>query len=171
MAHFPVIALQQWIDEHRDLLKPPVGNKVLFKGGEFIVMAVGGPNQRTDFHINPTPELFYQLEGHLTLRTRTATGELEDILVGPGDIFLLPGGVPHSPQRSAGSVGLVVEQLRPNQQLDALAWFCPNCGHELYREAFVLTNVETQFPPIFQRFYDSETHRTCSRCGTVHPRP
>jgi len=162
-----VFNFQNWIDEHRHLLKPPVGNKQVWADGEFIVMVVGGPNHRTDYHYNSTPEFFYQLEGNLTLKVLD-DGAFKDIPVGPGEIFLLPGGVPHSPQREAGSVGLVIEQLRGGQQ-DGLQWYCPNCGHLVYEERFLLQNVETDFPPIFDRFYNSEANRTCSNCGTLHP--
>ena len=39
---------KKWIDEHRHLLKQksPVGNKMVWKDGEYIVMVVGGPNSR-----------------------------------------------------------------------------------------------------------------------------
>src|SRR5690606_37893512 len=58
-----------WIDEHRELLKPPVCNKQVFEDSEFIIMVVGGPNSRTDYHDDPGEEFFYQLEGDMILRT------------------------------------------------------------------------------------------------------
>jgi 3-hydroxyanthranilate 3,4-dioxygenase len=165
---FSALNFKHWIDEHRHLLKPPVGNKQVWKDGEFIVMVVGGPNQRSDFHYNPTPEFFYQLEGDMNLRIRH-DGQFQDIPIREGEIFLLPSGIPHSPQRKADTVGLVIEQRRPEGAEDGLIWFCESCGHPLYTEMFRLTNVETQFPPVFDRFYSSEAHRTCSRCGWVMP--
>src|SRR6185437_11657865 len=45
----PAFNLQAWIDEHRHLLKPPVGNKCIVDG-DFIIMIVGGPNARSDYH-------------------------------------------------------------------------------------------------------------------------
>ena len=83
--------LQKWIEENRDILKPPVGNKNLYPAGEdYIVMIVGGPNARKDYHYNETEELFYQLEGTITVRIQEE-GQPVDINLGPGDMFLLPG--------------------------------------------------------------------------------
>ena len=47
--------IKAWIEENRDLLKPPIGNKCVWDDGEFIVMVVGGPNNRKDYHYNETP--------------------------------------------------------------------------------------------------------------------
>ena len=161
---------RQWIDEHRHLLKPPVGNKLVFQDTEFIVMVVGGPNARKDFHVDPAEEFFYQLEGDMVLRV-AEHGVLRDIPITAGDILLLPAGVPHSPQRSAGSVGLVIErQRRPGEQ-DGLQWYCEQCSALLYEEFFALTNIETQFPPVFERFFGSLAHRTCRHCKAVMAPP
>ena len=63
--------LQQWIEENRDLLKPPIGNKNLYlESGDYIVMIVGGPNARKDFHFNETEELFYQIEGDVQVNVQ-----------------------------------------------------------------------------------------------------
>lgn len=163
----PPINFGKWIDEHRHLLKPPVGNKMIWEDGEFIVMVVGGPNERTDYHFNQTPEFFYMVEGDMVLKIKDGN-EFKDIPIKQGEVFLLPSEVPHSPQRTAGSVGLVIEQKRPGKK-DGLQWFCSNCGNKLYEEFFELKNVEKDFPPIFNRYYGSLAHRTCSVCGTVAP--
>ncbi len=168
MALVSPLNFKQWIDENRHLLKPPVGNKMVWPGGEFIVMVVGGPNNRKDFHYNPTPEFFYQVEGNMTLRV-IDEGKVKDIVIKEGDIYLLPGNVPHSPQRLAGTVGLVLEQRRNPGDEDGLQWYCENCGNQLYEERFVLQNVEKDFPPVFDRFFGSLDHRTCKKCGTVMP--
>jgi 3-hydroxyanthranilate 3,4-dioxygenase len=161
--------LQQWIDENRDLLKPPVGNKNLYPAGEdYIVMVVGGPNARKDYHYNETEELFYQLEGHITVRIQE-DGHPVDINLGPGDMFLLPAKVPHSPMRSEGSVGLVIERVRKDAHQDGLMWFCDNCNHKLHETYFPLSNIEKDFLPRFGEFYQSQELRTCDKCGTEMP--
>lgn len=157
--------LQQWIDDHRDVLKPPVCNKQVFEQDDFIIMIVGGPNNRTDYHYNETPEFFYQLEGSMVLKV-IDEGEFKDIPINAGEIFLLPPKMLHSPQRMAGSVGMVVEQKRAPKQKDALAWFCKNCQHPLYRESFALGNIEKDLPIVFDNFYKTPANYTCEVCGT-----
>ena len=161
--------LQAWIEEHRHLLKPPVGNKCIYDG-DFIVMVVGGPNARTDFHYDEGPEWFYQLEGEMVLKVQDE-GQVRDIPIRAGEMFLLPGKVRHSPRRMAGSVGLVVERRRLAHERDGLMWYCPRCNHLLYEEFFALDNIEVDLPPVFGRFYGSIERRTCPACGTVHPVP
>ena len=161
--------LQAWIEEHRHLLKPPVGNKCVFSG-DFIVMVVGGPNQRTDYHWDEGAEWFYQLEGEMVLRIQEE-GRVRDIPIRAGQTFLLPPRVPHSPQRMADSVGLVIERKRLDHELDGLMWFCEQCNHKLYEEFFKLVDIENDFPVVFDRFYSSPGHRTCKQCGHVNPAP
>lgn len=159
-----------WIDEHRHLLKPPVGNKLVYRDSEFIIMVVGGPNSRSDFHVDPGEEFFYQLEGDMTLRTVQA-GQLVDVPIREGDIFLLPPLLPHSPQRLANTVGLVIERQRRPGERDGLQWYCESCNGLLYEEYFELSNIETQFPAVFDRYFGNLQHRTCRHCGTVAPLP
>ncbi|HKD16851.1 MAG TPA: 3-hydroxyanthranilate 3,4-dioxygenase [Thermoanaerobaculia bacterium] len=161
---------QRWIDEHRGLLKPPVGNKKVFEDDEFIVMVVGGPNSRKDYHIDEGPEFFYQLEGEMVLKTIQG-GKVVDVPIRAGEIFLLPGRVPHSPQRMPNSVGLVIERRRLPHEKDGLQWYCDQCTSLLYEEFFTLHNVEKDFPPIFDRFFANEKKRTCKKCGAVMPKP
>jgi 3-hydroxyanthranilate 3,4-dioxygenase len=162
--------LRRWIDDHRHLLKPPVGNKQVFHDSEFIIMVVGGPNSRSDFHVDPGEEFFYQLEGDMLLKT-VQQGRCVDVPIREGDILLLPPGVPHSPQRRADTVGLVIERRRRAGEQDGLQWYCENCSQLLYEEFFALTDIELQFPPVFARFYASRERRTCRRCGTLAPVP
>lgn len=168
MNRFSAFNFKKWIDDNRHLLKPPVGNKVLWKDREFIVMAVGGPNERTDFHVNRGEEFFYQIEGNMTLKVMD-DGHIIDVPLREGDVYLLPAGTPHSPQREAGSVGLVLERQRREGELDGLQWYCEKCHHKLYEEFFVLENIETQFPEVFERYYGSE-HTRCRSCGHVNGR-
>ena len=134
MKSLTAFNFKAWIYDHRHMLKPPVCNQQVFEENDFIVMVVGGPNSRTDYHYDEGPEFFYQLEGEMLLRT-IQEGKRVDITVGEGEILLLPPKVPHSPQRFENTVGLIVGQL----------------------------------PPVFDRFYESETNRTCDKCATVMP--
>lgn len=159
--------LQKWIDENRDLVKPPVGNKNLYpEGTDYIVMIVGGPNARKDYHYNETEELFYQLEGEITVRIQE-DGKAVDIPLKAGDMYLHPPKVPHSPMRSEGSIGLVIERVRKPEHNDGLMWFCDNCNNKLHDTYFKLTNIEKDFFPRFREFYGSEELRTCNSCGHV----
>ncbi len=159
--------LQKWIDENRDELKPPVGNRNLYKeAGDYIVMIVAGPNARKDYHYNETEELFYQLEGNITVRIQE-DGKPVDIPINEGEMFLLPAKVPHSPIRSEKSIGLVVELKRSPTERDGLMWFCDNCNDKLHESYFQLKNVEKDFLPRFKEYYGSEEMRTCKKCGTV----
>lgn len=157
---------QKWIDEHRHLLKPPVGNKLVWQNTEFMVMVVGGPNARDDFHVNQSEEFFYQLEGDINLRV-IDHGTIKDLPIKAGEIFLLPPRVPHSPQRPADSVGLVLERQRRDGEKDGFQWYCNTCGEQLYESFITLTNIVTQLPPLFEQFYGNLEHCTCKKCGTV----
>lgn len=171
MSKFSAFNFKKWIDENRHLLKPPVGNKqVWVEAEDFIVMVVGGPNERTDFHYNESEEFFYQLEGNMTLRL-IEDGKPVDVPINEGDIFLLPAGVPHSPQRTANSIGLVIEKVREEGMTDGLQWYCPQCNAKVYEEYFFLNDIVSQMQPVFKRFYASEELRTCKSCGHVHPTP
>lgn len=165
----PPINLQHWIEQHRHLLKPPVGNKCIVDG-DFIVMVVGGPNVRSDYHYDEGPEFFYQLEGEMVLKVQDA-GQARDIPIRAGEMFYLPPRVPHSPQRMADSIGLVVERRRMPGERDGLLWFCDHCNHKLYQEYFELQSIERDFPPVFERYYQSVEARTCRQCGQVQAIP
>jgi 3-hydroxyanthranilate 3,4-dioxygenase len=162
--------LRAWVDQNRGRLKPPVGNKLLFEDSEFIIMAVGGPNSRKDFHHDPGAEFFFQLEGDMVLRT-IQSGRLTDVPIREGEVFLLPPEVAHSPQRPAGSVGIVVERRRGPGELDGFSWYCENCGNCLYLERVAVHDIVRQLPDIFSRFYSSMEKRTCASCGTVLQAP
>lgn len=162
------IDFKQWIEDNRHLLKPPVGNKMIWSDEDFIVMVVGGPNERADYHYDEGPEFFYQVEGDMLLKVME-NGEPKDIPIREGEIFLLPPKVPHSPQRFENTVGLVIERKRLADEKDGLMWFCPECNTCVYEEYFKLKNIEKDFPPVFERFFGSNENRTCPQCGHLHP--
>ena len=159
--------LQAWIDEHRHLLKPPVGNAQIWKDSDFIVMVVGGPNQRKDYHVDVSEEFFHQLEGEMVLKI-VENGVFRDIPIRAGDILLLPPGVPHSPQRFEGSIGLVLERQRREGELDVFQWYCEQCGAKLHEVTLVLTDITTQLKPAFDTFWNGDPAlRTCQACKAV----
>ncbi len=155
--------LHKWIAENRHTLKPPVANKLIWEDGEFMVFIVAGPNGRTDLHLNSGEEFFYQIEGDVFLKT-WQNEIFKDVWIREGEIYLLPAGLPHSPQRPADTVGLVIERKRVEGEMDGLMWRCPQCKNKMYEEFFHLTNIVTQFKPVFDRFFNSE-HSTCKKCG------
>ncbi len=162
--------IKKWIDENRHLLKPPVNNKQIYMDADFIVMVVGGPNSRKDYHYNEGEEFFYQLEGDAVVCIQD-DGKAVEVTIQEGDIFLLPAKVPHNPKRGPNTIGLVIENRKKNGEKDGLLWFCESCNHKLYEEYLPLTNIMTQFQGVFAKFYGSEELRTCKKCGTIMQPP
>ncbi|TAF32302.1 MAG: 3-hydroxyanthranilate 3,4-dioxygenase [Cytophagales bacterium] len=162
---------KKWIDDNRHLLKPPVGNQQVYLGNkDYIVMVVGGPNSRKDYHYNEGEEFFYQIEGDIVLKI-IDEGQAVDVPVREGEIFLLPPQIPHSPQRGPNTVGLVIERYRREGEQDGFLWYCEKCNNKLFEKYFILTDIVKQFPPLMKEFYDSETHRTCNKCQHVMQKP
>jgi 3-hydroxyanthranilate 3,4-dioxygenase len=159
-----------WLAENGPMLKPPVGNKEIFPGqSDFIVMVVGGPNQRTDFHVDPYEEVFYQLKGTMHINLMTPQGP-HQVQISEGQMWVLPRNLPHSPQRpEAGSIGLVFERVREPGTLERFQWYCPDCNAVIHDVELQVTDIATDLPPVFEAFYASEEARTCDSCGTVHP--
>ncbi len=170
---FTPLNIRQWVEEHRELLRPPVGNKAVWTDDrETIVMVVGGPNARNDYHVQPTEEFFYQLQGDIVLRIiHPDTGKPHDIVIREGEIYLLPKNVPHSPQRSAGTVGLVIEQKRPDGQQDELRWYCDACHQIVHQARFELENIAQDLKVIMERFWGDDALRTCEACGAQVEKP
>jgi 3-hydroxyanthranilate 3,4-dioxygenase len=161
---------KKWIDENRHLLKPPVNNKVVYKDTEFIVMVVGGPNSRKDYHYNESEEFFYQLEGDVTVQIQE-NGKAVEVPIKEGDIFLLPPKIPHNPKRGPNTIGLVMERKRKANEKDGLMWFCEKCNTKLHDVYFDLTDIQSQFQSEFKRFYEDKNLRTCKSCGHVMEPP
>jgi 3-hydroxyanthranilate 3,4-dioxygenase len=165
MSTLAPINLHAWVAEHRHLLKPPVGNRPIWDG-DFLVMVVGGPNERNDYHVNPGGELFYQVEGDIVLKV-IEDGKPRDVPIRQGELFLLPAGVPHSPQRPAGTVGLVVEVPKFAKGTHHLRWYCRQCGHVLHDAAFEPKDLGRQIKAMIEEFKGSTERRTCKECGAV----
>lgn len=169
MGGLAAFNLMQWIKDHDDVLRPPVGNAQIWEESEFMVTIVAGPNERTDFHVDPHEEFFYQIKGDMTLRI-IEDERIKDVSIREGDVLLLPPYTRHSPQRpEAGSYGLVIERQRDDNLVDAFEWYCEGCGHRIHRREVLLESIVDDLPPVFQEYYDSEDLRTCGTCGKVDP--
>lgn len=169
-TYLPPINFQKWIEENRDQLKPPVCNKQVYEVGDFIIMVIGGPNIRKDYHDDPGEEFFYQLEGDMVLRVREE-GKPKDITIGEGEIFLLPPHIHHSPQRFEGTVGLVIERKRTEAELDGFIWYCDSCHSKIYENYIPLKSIVDDLPKLFAEFWSSEDNRRCETCGDVLQKP
>jgi 3-hydroxyanthranilate 3,4-dioxygenase len=168
MSALTAFNFREWIERHRELLKPPVCNAQVFAESDFIIMVVGGPNSRSDYHDDPGEEFFYQIEGDMVLKTMQNDRPV-DIPIRQGEIFLLPKHIPHSPQRFADSVGLVIERRRQPEERDGFLWYCDRCHRQLYAEFLHVHDIVAQLPPVFDRFNGSVEHRTCKHCGQLFP--
>ncbi len=164
----PPLNFKKWIDENRHLFKPPVGNKMVWQDADFMVMVVGS-NTRRDYHVNDGEEYFHQVEGDMVLKV-VDDGAVKEIPIREGEIFLLPPRVPHSPRRPDGTIGLVIERKRAPGVVDGFQWYCESCGKKLHEESEHITNIVTQLPPLFAKFYGDEAKRMCE-CGTRFPDP
>lgn len=143
---------------------------MVYENSEFIIMVVGGPNTRKDYHIDEGEEFFYQLEGNMILRIME-NGMPKDVAINEGDIFLLPPKVPHSPQRFENTVGLVIERKRRDGELDGFQWYCDGCHTLLYEEFLPLTDIVKQLPPIFDGFWANNDARSCKACSAYLEKP
>ncbi|WP_081550112.1 3-hydroxyanthranilate 3,4-dioxygenase [Chromobacterium haemolyticum] len=161
--------LLDWAQGNQSRLKPPVCNAAIWPDGDYIINMVGGPNTRTDFHDNPTEEIFYQIQGNAYLEIWDR-GRFDRIELREGDAFLLPAHVIHSPQRPEPGLCLLVEKPRPAGEHDSLQWYCPVCATEVWRFSKQLESLVDDLPKAYQLFYArSEDERRCRHCGTVHP--
>ncbi len=159
--------LLDWLERNRAALKPPTAGHTVHNGGDFMVTLVGA-NARTDYHVNPFEELYFQLEGAMTLRIQR-DGRPHDIGIAAGQSYLLPARVPHAPQRPAYTVGLVVERVRKPGEIDAHEWYCERCNHRLFRKDVFIEVLERDMPPVFEAYYGDPRNQRCGACGHVNP--
>ena len=164
------IKLDDWIRENEGALKPPVNNKQIWQNADLVCFIVGGPNQRTDFHVDPYEEYFHQLRGNASLLVADR-GRIERVHLKEGEIFLLPAFVRHSPQRpEAGSLAMVIERRRAPTDIDAFEWYCADCGTQVARREVHVQQIDQDLPKAFASFYDTgDAERVCPACGAVHP--
>ncbi|MET0278419.1 MAG: 3-hydroxyanthranilate 3,4-dioxygenase [Pseudorhodoplanes sp.] len=160
--------LIKWIAENPDKLKPPLGAKTIFREEDFMVTVVGGPNARTDYHINQTEEFFFQLKGTVKVRIQHE-GKPHDVVLPEGSIYLLPANTPHAPMRGPDTVGLIVERIRKNGMTDTHRWYCGKCNNVLFEKTVVIELLERDMPPVFEAYYGDPENQHCKKCGHMNP--
>ncbi|KAM4590999.1 3-hydroxyanthranilate 3,4-dioxygenase isoform 2-T2 [Odontesthes bonariensis] len=164
MSHQPsLVNVNKWIAENQNAFLPPVCNK-LMHFSQLLIMFVGGPNTRKDYHIEEGEELFYQLKGDMCLKV-IENGKHKDVHIKEGEMFLLPARIPHSPQRQANTVGLVVERRRLLTETDCLRYHVDNTTDTLFERWFYCQDLGTQLVPIIKEFMASK------QCKTGKPDP
>jgi len=166
----PPINLMNWVEKNRHLLKPPVGNRYLYRGEDFFVMIIAGPNARNDFHITQSEEFFYQIKGDITVRIREGD-KIIDHPLREGDVFFIPPNVPHSPQRGPNTLGMVVERNRPAGELEHLVFYCEKCGQLVADIEFDCKDIVEHFRDTMEGFWKDDRRRTCKKCGTTVEKP
>lgn len=170
MAGIASFNLMQWVEDNRHLLKPPMLNRPIWRDTDIIAMILAGPIARNDYHVDAYEEFFYQLKGDMTLKV-VEDGAIRDIPIAEGNIFLLPPGVPHSPQRPVpGSIGLVIERSRPKDVLDGFQWRCEGCAALIHGVELHVSDFPAMRGQLFDDYYDTIAKGTCPTCGTPNPK-
>jgi 3-hydroxyanthranilate 3,4-dioxygenase len=170
MGYLSTYHLKRWVDENGVCFDPPFRtNKLLVQEKDFLVMILRGPNDRLDFHIEPGDEFFYQLEGEMELHLKPEGERRQIVKIAEGEIFVCPGGMPHSPRRFANTWGLVIERQRRAQEKEEFAWFCEKCDRFVLSRTVKQGNIPAQVKAIYQEFNVQESLRTCRACGYVFP--
>src|SRR5262245_21517026 len=146
--------------------------EVLWQEPESLAFVARGRDYRSEFHINPSHELMYQISGTMRLHYRTPAGGEEVAVLEEGNLIYTPAGIPHSPRFPSDAYALILERQRRPGEVDAFQWLCPACGHLLHEERFVVEDYRAD--PVsraYRNFYGSDAARTCGRCGHVMDKP
>ncbi|WP_242895197.1 3-hydroxyanthranilate 3,4-dioxygenase [Actinomadura litoris] len=165
-----IVPVERLLKAGADAFPGALAAKSLYPDSQFEVILVRGPNQRNDFHVDPYDELFLQMEGTIRVDTREEGGPRRQ-LVRPGELYVVPAGVPHSPLRPAGTWGLVVEIRRRPGDVELVEWYCDACGGLIERVSMASSEMIESLGPLLEGFQADERRRTCGDCGHVLPRP
>lgn len=165
-AILPPLNIGRWLEEHRHHLKPPYASRRVWEDRDTIVTVVAGPCNRKDFHVNPTEELVYQLEGAASVRLVDAQRQSRVVPVRAGELFLIPAGVPHAITLPADGVAVLIERRRPAGEDDQVCFYCDRCGETVYEETFDVDAAD-RIRLIVEEFWSDATMRTCVHCGEV----
>jgi 3-hydroxyanthranilate 3,4-dioxygenase len=145
---------------------------VLWQQPDSLAFVARGREYRSEFHLNPSEELMYQIKGEMRLHYRTPEGKEEVAVIKEGSVIHTPAGVPHSPRFPPDAYALIVERKRRPGEIDRFHWYCRKCDGFLHEETFVVSDyTEDPVSKAYKRFFDSEAFRTCKKCGDVMPAP
>ncbi|MGH7825451.1 MAG: 3-hydroxyanthranilate 3,4-dioxygenase [Candidatus Binatia bacterium] len=162
--------LKRWVEENKQYFNPPFRtNRLLVHHKDFLVMILRGPNTRLDFHIEPGDEFFYQVEGDMELHLKPPGERRQVVTIKEGEIFVCPGGLPHSPRRFENTWGLVIERERRAGEREEFSWFCERCDELVLSRAMDQGNIPAQVQRAYQEFNANQEVRTCPGCGYVFP--
>ncbi|GBL86780.1 3-hydroxyanthranilate 3,4-dioxygenase [Araneus ventricosus] len=150
--------IDKWLEENKKYFVPPICNKLMYKDGQLKTFFVGGPNSRKDFHMEEGEEFFYMLKGDMRLVVHEQ-GSFRDIKISEGEVFMLPARVPHSPQRIADTIGLVIERERAPKETDLLRYYIDGTDEILYEKWFHCENLE-ELGPLIKEYFNSEAYKT-----------
>ena len=111
-----------------------------------------------------TQQFFYMIQGDMCLRVIEG-GRRKDIRIQEGHALLLPPRVPHSPQRGAGTFGLVVERARLPDELDGLRFYSTSdsTSDPIYEHWFHCSDLGSQLAPVITQFFNSHEFRSDKR--------
>jgi len=132
-------------------------------------MILRGPNARLDFHIEPGDEFFYQIQGDMELVLKPEGKRRQSVSIKEGEIFVCPGGLPHSPRRFENTWGLVIERKRRHDEKEEFAWFCEQCDEPVLSRMVSQGDIPAQVSAVYREFNADETVRTCKACGYIFP--
>ena len=145
---------------------------VLWQQPDSLAFVARGREYRSEFHLNPSEELMYQIKGEMRLHYRTPEGKEEVAVIKEGSVIHTPALVPHSPRFPPDAYALIVERKRRPGEIDRFHWYCQKCDGFLHEETFVVKDyTEDPVSKAYRNFFDSEAFRTCKKCGTVMPAP
>ena len=167
MLTMPIVSL---LEQGRHLAESGSRVRVLWQHADSLVFVARGREYRSEFHINPSDETMYMIKGEMRLHYRTREGNEEVAVIPEGSLIYTPAGTPHSPRFPPEAFALISERKRRDGEIDRFQWYCQKCDNLLHEETFIVRDyAEDPVSKAYRRFFDSETFRTCKRCGEVMP--
>ena len=165
MSELKAVNLGQITGGLRDSVTPV---SILWQAPDSIAFVARGRQHRSEFHVDPSDEVMYMIKGDMDLHYITGEGERKVAVVREGEIVYCPAGTPHSPRFAPDAFVLVLERTRRPEEHDRFLWYCGGCGAQLYEAArHVADYRDDPVSRVYEEFYGSESHRTCSTCGHV----